>query len=298
MSVPTGEGQNEPISTDATESGPNFDVSFNEDQDAGTQQETQPEGVRRNPAWNTLLDQLPKPFHQMVEPVLQQWDAGVQQRFQKLQEQITPIRQFIDQQIDPAELLQSYSLISEMNQDPVAFFERYKQALISQGLLEEAKQVQQAQDQIEEQQEQEQFRDPRVDQLQQQQEEFLRNIQAAQAQQAQQEAQERLKQGINEELSFIESKTGPLPDWAKIELFDRAALMSQQQGRNVSLLEAYQSFQELRQNVLGTPRPGAQVPRVVPSGGGYPAPAIQKDALKTFDGRSAAIQDIIRRHQE
>jgi hypothetical protein len=287
------------MSVDAGDSGQDqggldfdFDVSLAEDQtqstgEQGTEQESSASGIKRNPAWNPLFEALPKPFHSLAEPVLQQWDQGVQKKFREYQEQIAPFKPIIDQKLDPNDLVGAYGLVQQMNENPLEFFERFKQLLIQQGLYQEAAEVQAAQEQAEATEE---FRDPRVDELQKQQEAFLQQIAAQQQAEAQAQAQQQMQEKVASEMEFIRSKVGNIPDWLEVEIYDRAALMTQREQRPVSLVEAYQELQSFRQNILSVPRPGAQAPRVIPAGGGYPQPQIDRESLKTEDGRLEAIK--------
>lgn len=259
-------------------------------------QETSQGGTsKQNPAWAPLLEKIPSSMHPIVEPVLREWDQGVQKRFQTQAEQFAPYRPLLEQKIDPQDLMGAYGLVQQMNENPLDFFERYKQMLISQGLYQEAAQVQQVQDEAAAEESAAEFRDPRVDQLQAQQQQFLESVQQAQAQAAIQESEQRNLAAIASELDSLKQRYGNFPDWVEAELYDRAARLTNELGRPASLTEAMADFQQMRQNILSVPRPGAQAPKVVPGGGGYPQAQVNREALKTEGGRLTGIQAIIAR---
>lgn len=219
----------------------------------------------------------------------------MQAKFRQHQEQIAPFKSIIEQQLDPNDLVGAYGLVQQMNENPLEFFERFKQLLIQQGLYQEAAEVQAAQQQAEQQDPEGEFRDPRVDQLQKQQEQFLQQIAAQQQAEAQAAQQQELQSKIQSEMQFIRDRVGNIPDWVEVEIYDRAALMTAREGRPVSLVEAYQEIQSLRQQMLSVPRPGAQAPKVIPAGGGYPQPQVDREALKTEGGRLDAIKATVAR---
>lgn len=249
-----------------------------------------------NPAWESLKEKIPKEFHSQIDPILSEWDKGVQQKFQTHAEELRkfdPYKQFIENQVDPQALLVGYNMAQNLNTDPVTFYNNLAQMLRENGLIQEAAQVQaKADDELENL---EQVSDPRIDALQQQQEQLIAGLAAERQAQLQAQADARIQTKIQSDMDFIESKTGPLPEWAKMEVINRAGLMTQQLGRPVSLVEAYKNFQETRQKILNTPRPGETAPRVVPGGGGFPQNKPNPEALKTFEGRTAAIAEIARR---
>lgn len=262
------------------------------------QQTQQSQEPAENPAWVTLKEKLPKEFHSQIDPILRDWDAGVKRQFEANKSRYSSFDPLIEQGITPDAIQQAMGIVERINSEPIAFFEQMRDLLLQNGMIEQAEKVQDKIEDLEEEQGQQQASDPRVDQIMQAQQQLVDSVRAEQAQRAQQEAAARTDALIKSELATIESKVGPLPEWAKVELFNRAAFLSDQLNRDVSLTEAYRDMQALRQQMLNQPRPGAQAPRVVPSGGGFPAPTRDKDALKTADGRMAAGQEIARRMAE
>lgn len=253
-----------------------------------------------NPAWDTLKEKLPKEFHSQIDPILSEWDKGVQQKFQQHAEELRRYdawKEFVDNNVDPGQLRVASQMAQNLNNDPVTFYNNLASMLRERGLIQEAQQAQQAADNAETLEGLEQVTDPRVDALAQQQQRLIEGLAAERQAQQQAEADARLNQQIQGEMAALEAKTGELPQWVKDEVFSRGAIMTQQLGRPVPLQEAFIAFQQVRQQMLNTPRPGENAPRVVPGGGGFPANRPDPNALKTYDGRTAAIADIIKRGQ-
>lgn len=268
------------------------DSGINLDAQIGGEAPQQSEG---NPAWEEVLGIIPKEFHSQITPRLQAWDQGVQQKFVSLNNTIKAYdgyKQFVDNRIAPAELDAAYKVFQRMNQQPLDFYNRLGDLLKQQGLLQQVQQQQAAQ----EDEEQQQFKDPRIDELLQQQRQFAENFQRQQAELQQQQQLQQFAQQVN---SQVDSEFGQLgqaiggqvPDWLRMELIKRATFMTDQQARPVSILEAFQDWQQVQAQA----RRVSNAPKVVPSGGGFPQQAPDPNALKSIDGRAAAVKDIIDR---
>lgn len=282
----------------------NLDVTF-DDPNAGTEPvipEPAATETGVNPAWETLKEKLPKEFHSQIDPILSEWDKGVQQQFQKNAEALKKYEawnEIVDSGLTPDQLRVSHQMAQNLNNDPLTFYNNLAQVLRDNGMLKEAAQAQAKADQVEEEIENlGQVTDPRIDELARNQQKLVEGLAAERQAQLQAEADARLNQQIQTEMAALEEKTGELPQWVKDEVFNRGALMTQQLGRPVSLQEAFIAFQQVRQQMLNTPRPGEKAPRVVSGGGGFPAQKPNQEALKTFEGRSAAIADIINRERD
>lgn len=296
MSEPTGEPNLEVPEVPEF----NLDVTFEEPTAATAepivQEAAETGGV--NPAWDTLKEKLPKEFHSQIDPILSEWDKGVQQKFQQNAEELRKYeawKEFVDSGTDPQQLRVAAQMAQNLNTDPLTFYNHLSTMLRERGLIQEAQQVEaKAEEELEAL---EQVKDPRVDQLAAQQQALIQGLTAERQAQMQAEADARIATQVQNQMAALESKTGPLPDYVKDEIFNRGALMTQQLGRPVSIQEAFMEFQKLRQQLLNTPRPGETAPRVVPGGGGFPARKPNAEALKTYEGRSAAIAEILQRDQ-
>lgn len=74
-----------------------------------------------NPAWKPLLDKLPPALHDMIKPILTQWDEGVQAKFQEIHAEYEPLKAFqpfVDNNIAADFAMQSVAFADELQRDP------------------------------------------------------------------------------------------------------------------------------------------------------------------------------------
>lgn len=74
-----------------------------------------------NPAFKAILDKLPPALHASVIPVLEEWDKGVQARFEELREEYKPYEEFkpfVENNITPDYAWQSVVFADELQRDP------------------------------------------------------------------------------------------------------------------------------------------------------------------------------------
>lgn len=88
----------------------------------GTEQLSGQEGTTQensgHPAWQPILDALPDDaLRNMVLPKLQEWDQGVQQRFQSLHSQYEPWKPVLDS-ATPEVVQQALNLLQRLEDDP------------------------------------------------------------------------------------------------------------------------------------------------------------------------------------
>lgn len=81
--------------------------------DSGQQQQ----GDGGNPAWQDFLNVIPQELHSKVTPVLQQWDKGVQDRFQKVHQEYEPWKPVIKNS-DPETVQFAMQMLSALENDP------------------------------------------------------------------------------------------------------------------------------------------------------------------------------------
>jgi hypothetical protein len=77
------------------------------------------DAVQGNPALNELYDILPKSLHGMIQPVVDKWQAGIDQEFEK----IAPYRKFADSGVNPQIIEASLELASEISSNPRAVYD-------------------------------------------------------------------------------------------------------------------------------------------------------------------------------
>ena len=95
-----------------------------------------------NPAWEEALSAVPPEFHPHLKEHFGKWDGGVQQRFQKVQQQYAPYKEYADLKVDPAEINEAMQFRHLLQNQPEEVFkwmqEQYKfGAPVSQGQEED-----------------------------------------------------------------------------------------------------------------------------------------------------------------
>lgn len=82
------------------------------------QQQAPPPG---HPAWQEILSVIPPELHEQVIPTLQQWDAGVSRRFQKIHDEYAPYKQF--EGYDPEDIEEAMGVYRALTNDPASTWE-------------------------------------------------------------------------------------------------------------------------------------------------------------------------------
>ena len=93
------------------------EAQYDEQQD----QEEDSDRPAGHPAWQSILDQIPAELHDKVIPTLQDWDAGVSRRFQKIHDEYADLKEFED--IDPNDLRQALQVYGALTEDPQTTWE-------------------------------------------------------------------------------------------------------------------------------------------------------------------------------
>lgn len=75
-------------------------------------------GQGGNPAWGEMLSAIPQEYHSAVTPHLQNWDRGVQERFQKVHSSYEPYKEFVDNQIPPDHIRVAMGLAQALEESP------------------------------------------------------------------------------------------------------------------------------------------------------------------------------------
>lgn len=74
-----------------------------------------------NPAWKPFLDVLPESLHNLVIPVLKEWDQGVQNKFQEIRNEYSELegyKKFVENNIDPEYVEQAVILADQLQREP------------------------------------------------------------------------------------------------------------------------------------------------------------------------------------
>jgi hypothetical protein len=92
-------------------------------ENSGTQESGQTNG---NPAWDSLLSAVPQEFHNHLKSGLGEWDKGVQNRFQKVQQEYAPLKQykeFADLNVAPDVINEAMQFQHALRTNPQAVYE-------------------------------------------------------------------------------------------------------------------------------------------------------------------------------
>ena len=138
-----------------------------------------------NPAWQTLLDEIPEVLHDRVKGKLAEWDQNYQKSFDKYK----PFDEFVG--VDPGQLKAARQLYQTLEQDPRRVYEGLRAHLEAQGQLPE--EIQNNEVDLSEDDD-EHFDDPRLAQIEKVQQQMLAYQQAQEQQRATQEADKWLEQ--------------------------------------------------------------------------------------------------------
>lgn len=107
------------------ESGPEVTSTDNSevtDYSQSTTNETQTEeSGSRNPAWESALEAIPQEFHSHLEKNFSEWDRGVQNRFQKVQQELAPLKayqEFAELGLKPEQINEAMQIRHILNTQP------------------------------------------------------------------------------------------------------------------------------------------------------------------------------------
>ncbi len=89
-----------------------------------------------NPAWNDLLSVVPEDYHQALTPVLQNWDKGVNERFQNIHNDYADFKPFKEQGFTGEDIDFAISLASRIENDPLDIYRALESHLRETGLLD------------------------------------------------------------------------------------------------------------------------------------------------------------------
>jgi hypothetical protein len=113
------------VDGDTIDSG--VDTGSNVGGDTGQQQGTEGNGSVGNPAWNEFLQVVPQELHGQVTPILEKWDKGVQDRFQKVHSEYEPWKGIIDTGASPDEVNWALNLLNAVNTNPELVYRALKE---------------------------------------------------------------------------------------------------------------------------------------------------------------------------
>lgn len=256
----------------------------------------QAEEVKDNPKWAPFLEAIPTPFHEPVKRHLKEWDQGINQRFQELNQQWAPFKRFREENIDPERLQRSYELANRLATDPTGFYNDLYTSLVQRGLLQEQVQ-QQAEQQAQGNEGDPNEDDPYVQRLTRLERQLQERDEALATMFQEQEQQAVLQRTLQEETAAIdqgfqaiETRLGSaLSNPLKAQIVEKAMVMGQQQQRYVTIEEAANEvfrFLSAARNLAKAP------PRGIPTGGGIPQTPVADPGEMTREQRFEKAREI------
>lgn len=121
--MPENYGQGETVSdTSATSVNEGIETQSTID----NSQEQSGEEFNGNPAWKSGLEPIPQEFHPHLESVFGEWDKGVQTKFQKVQQELAPLKaykEFAELGVQKDELDKGMQLLHLFNTQPKDLYE-------------------------------------------------------------------------------------------------------------------------------------------------------------------------------
>lgn len=211
----------------------------------------QGDGGQGNPAWQPFLEAVPQELHQKITPLLQEWDKGVNDRFQKVHSEYEPWKPIIGAAGDPQTAQYALNLLDAMYNNPEVIYEALKSKYnFGETKPEEQQGNGNGQGQNGPTQEPWESRYNQLNQQQAQIAEYLLNKQRAETE-AQQDAL------LEKELSGLKQKYGD---------YDERYVLALMQG-GASAEDAVKQFQQFQEETAKNYRPK---PLIMGGGGQFP----------------------------
>jgi hypothetical protein len=235
-----------------------------------------------NPAWQPILDALPTSLHSQVTPVLQEWDKGVQQRFNAIHEEYAPYKPLKEQGADPETINYALNLVNALNENPEQVWksmgEYYNLTPAEQA------QVKAEQDNQPDWMDNEEYVDPRIAKL----EEGVQVMAKVLAEEQQAKAQAAEDARLNQELGDLKEKYGE---------YDENYVLGRMLNGD-SAEDAIKGYQAITEKILAEHnRPAA--PKVLGGGGGGVAnTSINPAKLSESERRQLAVEMLAKAKQE
>jgi hypothetical protein len=234
---------------------------------------TEGEQSQGNPNWNEFYSVLPQELHSQVTPLLEKWDKGVQERFQKVHSDYEPWQPIVKSGVDPQTVQFGLNLINAIESDPYTVYsalqEHYK---TDPRFTAAANGTKPEQGQVEPTTENDPYQRD-ISELKRQQQVMAQVIVSAREKElaAQQDA------ALDKELSDARTKHGNFDE--------RYVLALMQNGMGVE--EAVQSFQQFVTNEAKkyTPRP-----LIMGTGSGIPTQGLNPKNMDDAGRRNLAMQ--------
>lgn len=248
--------------------------------------EQQNENTGGNPAWSGLLGSLPEGLHGVVRPYLEEWDKGVNNRFQKIHSDYEPLKayqQFAEQGLTPEALMQAHSLFNLINEDPRRVYDQMGAAFgfnnPEQGRQEQSQGQNLDDFGFEETPDASQVdieNHPKIVEMREKLEQAEQYIQA----QYQQELNKQVETELDGEIDSLYEKFNLDPNDDRPEQFAMGLALS-----GMSLEAGFQKYVELTQSILQND-PARTAQRILPASGGVPSSKVNPAELNRGETKS------------
>lgn len=244
------------------------------------------------------LEKLPEGFRPMVEPIFQEWDAGVSKRFDEVHSRYAPYKQFEDAGVTPELMRDAVELHRAMIENPQRVYEALQEHL---GFGQQQGGQGQVDDEFDLGSEDENSQgydlenDPRFQALQQNQERFMQAMQQAQMQQEQRAAEAEVETLDQQVRGALEKQNIPVSNEA-MRFITMSALAYREGGSGIGLDQAYaqglQDYVNMYNGARSAPLAGQSAPLVMPTGGGTPSTGLPN--FENEKDRRAAGAEMLR----
>jgi hypothetical protein len=289
MSFGEGLGQDSGEVTEASETTP----QENSPQEAPA--EPQSDG---NPVWAPLKEELGDFAFHKAQKYLKEWDTAANQRITEVNSKYEPWKQYAERGVTPEMVGQAFSSLQQIQQDPVAFYNQLAEHLRSQGLLQEAAQVQAQADDAEDGWDEDQDpRDAQIAELREQNERIMAWQEAQFMEQEQARMNEQASVSLSREMNDLQQSTNLAPEDLKAVL-QRAHLYARADVQK-SLQDVFNEIQSERATVLSRPRPNDTAPRLPGVGGSAPTggPAKRPEEFSRQESQNY-LADLLRKENQ
>lgn len=243
----------------------------------GGDENDNPPGGGDNPAWSSFLGVIPEEYHEAVKPVLQEWDKGVQDRFQKVHSEYEPWKEIITSPYDPDTVKMATDMLGMLQTDPRSLYDALGENFgfatqDPEGEVEDPENPEQGQtDDF--------WNDPRIQQLAANQERVNQILMG----QFQQQLEQREEAALDQELTALREKVG---DFDESDLIRR--MLTDDKLTVESAYEAQIKDYDRIRNMRPTP------PKLIGGGSGQiPAPNIDPGKMSRADTKNLIVQTLL-----
>ena len=238
----------------------------------------------RNPAWDELLDVLPKSLHGMVKPVLDKWQSGIDSEFEK----IAPYRKFADADVNPQIIEASMDLARQVQSNPKAVYDELAQRY---GWSAAQQMVEEASDNLEEAEEMDLFSDSESTSELKALKSELDALKSTITSQQEASEQEALSNQIEQSLQSLGKEAGDFDQEAVV----RRAMLLADDYPDADIAQLIQAGYEQYSGEVEKMRSAIKKAPRVAGGSANKSPAAPVKTLNTREDRINAIEEIVKR---